>query len=147
MQRFYKLGLRNFSNLKFSANVIGQHTKTDVKLAGNPTTIEIKAPLEGVLGSVGACEVHMIELAAKKTKVDIQKIEVDIKGEYDTGVLYGTKKAPNTFDNIDMVTKIYSNEQDKAKLKETVEMGVKMCPVLNTLRLAGIKINEKIEYI
>ncbi len=46
-----------------------------------------------------------------------------------------------------METNIKSNEIDKEKLRNIVLKGKNKCPLLETLKLAGVKIESKINYL
>ena len=149
---YHSKNFLNFSKKFFTANT--KIFKASTVSEGNKTIskspsgeFEIKAPLDALLGCAGSCEAHMIQMMAKKQKVPIEKIEVDVKGEYDLDVIMGVKKGPNTYTQIDVETRIFSSEQDKQKLEQTVKKGMEMCPVLSTLKLAGIKITEKINFL
>jgi uncharacterized OsmC-like protein len=131
-------------NSVFSYDKSNANAKTKI---GNES-FEVKQPLELVLGALSTCEVHSILAQAKQRQVDISKAEVECKGQYDTDTYTEKRKdVPNTYTSVNITAKIQSSEKDKKKLEEAVNKGVQMCPVLNTLKLAGVKINEKIEYI
>lgn len=150
--RFYLLSRRFFNTPQpkspikfFQISVATQGSKSICKTSKEE--IEIKEPLEHLLASAGSCEVHTIKAYAMWNKVQIDDIQVDVKGEYDTDFFRGKKEGNNTFTKIDVEFRIKSSETDKKKLEETVNKAVEICPVMNTLHLAGIQINKKINYI
>jgi uncharacterized OsmC-like protein len=145
---FYKQALKNFAKIQ-------KYTTTNVHEAGKLTTtlskgvtIDNRSPPEGLLGLLGACKVHSIEYQAKIRKVPIEKITIECKGEYDSEHFMGLKKeGRNTYEFINIETTIQSSEKDKKKLEEAVHKGEEHCPVLNTLKYAGIKITTKYNYL
>ncbi len=129
----------------FKVSVLNENNKSITK---TPTeSFEIKAPMEHLLSSAGNCEIHSIQFFAKKNSVRIEKIEIDLKGEFDTDVFLGDKEGRNTFTKIDVEFRIHSTEKDKVKLEEIVKKGIEKCPAMNTLKLAGIEINKNINYL
>ena len=109
--------------------------------------VEILAPLEYFLASSSACEISSINFTAKQNSVKIEKIEVNMKGQYDPDYFTGKKEGNNTFDKIDIITNIFSSEKDRSKLDTVVNKGIQRCPMISTLNLAGVKMNKIINYL
>ena len=109
--------------------------------------VDIKSPLDSIMAVAGTCEIHTIQYYAKVNNVNIPKIDIDVKGDYDMDIFMDKKQGSNTFSNIDINVKVYSSETDKNKLKQVVEKGMSKCPVVSTLKLAGAKITENVEYL
>ena len=137
---------KNFSVKKFVSSSFTDGDIVTSKVGANDTLV-IKAPLQDLLGVLGTCEINSIKFHAKNNNVVIQKMEVDCKAEYDLNVYLGTSKNPNTYSFIDIETRVLSIEKDRSKLEATVEKGIETCPVLSTLKLAGIKINKSVKYL
>jgi uncharacterized OsmC-like protein len=140
-KKFMGYGIKSFRISAISEN---KKTLTNTDSQGQ---IEIKAPLEQVLASAGTCEIHSIQFFAKKNQVPIEKIDIEVKGDFDMDVFLGEKNGKNTFTNIDVALTIQSSEKDKKKLEETVNKGIEKCPVMNTLHLAGINIKKTVNYV
>ncbi len=148
LNAFNSLTKRDFSGVNhFKVSTVHTRESNKTTSKSEKEEYEIKAPLEALLACAGSCEVHSISFFAKKNKIPIEKIEIEIKADFDTDIFTKNKEGINTYSFIDVETKITSLEKDKDRLRETVEMGIKKCPVLNTLNLSGIKINKTIKYI
>jgi uncharacterized OsmC-like protein len=145
-RRFFNTSTQPKSPIKsFQISVATQGNKSICKTSTEE--IEIKEPLEHVLASAGSCEIHTIRAFAFWNKVPIEDIQVDVKGEYDTDLFRGKKTGINTYSKVDVEFRIKSSETDRKKLEETVNQAIERCPVMNTLHLAGIQINKKINYL
>ena len=145
-KRFYYNLQKDFSIKKFVSSSVTNGLQVN-SIVGENDTLEIKAPLQDLLAVLGTCEINSIKFHAKFDNVAIEKMQVDCNADYDLDVYLGKTKAPNTYSFIDIQTIISSSEKDKSKLQATVEKGIETCPVLSTLKLAGIKINKSVKYI
>lgn len=130
---------------KFNAEVTLENNKSQAKLSD--VAIDIKNPLEMLLGVLGSCELHTLQFYARKQSVMMEKVEIKINAEYDPSFFLGIKEGRNTYEFIDVELNVYSKEEDKKKLTEAVQAGLERCPVANTLKYAGIKFSEKVNYI
>jgi uncharacterized OsmC-like protein len=147
MRNLLQYSKYNFAQIKnFKSTTVAEGTKEKTSIP-DLNDIHIKTPLDVLMGALSACEVHSILFQAKKDGVKIEKVEVDAKGQYDLDVYLEKTKGKNTYTQIDVEARIKSSESDKKKLEEVVQKGEELCPVLSTLRLAGIKINSTIKYI
>jgi uncharacterized OsmC-like protein len=108
---------------------------------------EMKEPMEQVLANAGACEISTIQYYAKKNEVPIEKIEVDLRAEYDGDIFKDKKEGRNTYSKVDVDIKIKSSEKDRKKLEQVINKAIEKCPVVNTLELAGIDVHKKINYL
>ena len=122
------------------------NNKIVAKIGTAEEQLTVNSPLEAVLGCLGNCTIHTIMFHAGKNKVKINNIEVEVDGVYDTDLFLGKKEGRNTFSTINLKTKVYSSE-DQAKVKHVIEEGHKYCPVLGTLKLAGIDIKSDTKYL
>lgn len=146
---FKKFGLgkapfRTFAVKLFKTHNVFENGKTTSTLSDQ--SLQINHPIEGLLACAGTCEIGSIGYFAKLNKVPIDKIEVDVNAEYDMEHFAKKKSEPNTYKSINLEVKIFSSEQDKKKLEETVKKGMETCPVLSTIRLAGVPIKENVTY-
>lgn len=137
---------RYFSSIKtFKSTTVNESGKevTSIPSQGN---LEIKLPLEAFVGSISACEVHAILMIAKAQKVTIDKIEIDVKADFDMDVLMGKKEGRNTYTGLELEARVWSKD-DKAKVQAVVEKGENVCPLLNTIRLANIPVKQTIKLL
>jgi len=99
-------------------------------------------PLENVLSALAACESFIARVLAKEKGFAFDKIEYQVTGGIDlAGPL---KKAPGvsmTFQTVNIVARIHTNESE-ARVKEfTEEIGTR-CPVFQLFHQAGVTITE-----
>jgi uncharacterized OsmC-like protein len=137
---------KNFSSKQMKSTSTLVNNKIIAKVGAAQEQLSIDSPFEAMLGCLGNCTIHTIMFYAGKNKVKIKNIEVDVVGEYDTDLFLGKKEGKNTFSNIDIKTRVYSTE-DQSKLNHVIEEGHKHCPVLSTLKLAGIDFKSEIKYL
>ena len=144
---FISLNTRTFAAYlkKFNAEVSLENNQSVAKLSD--VSIDIKNPLEMLLGVLGSCELHTLQFHAGKRKVPLDKVELKINAEYDSSYFLGIKEGKNTYNFIEVEVNVYSKEADKTKLAEVVQAGLERCPVANTLKYAGIKFTEKVNYL
>ena len=147
MKTFNKILSRNFSKIiKFKAVSNIENSKITTKVENEE--LKISNRVASLLGILSTCEAHTFMFNAQKHKVDIKSIEISIEGEYDFSNFYGMDKTlPNTFKEINNDITIESTEINKEKLQEIVNNSIETCPIGSTLRLAGIPIKHKINYI
>jgi uncharacterized OsmC-like protein len=138
----------NFSTIRnYKGTTIIDLNKNEEITNTNDLNMKIKTPMEAMVGLVSACSAHSIMYYAKLEKVHIEKIEIKANADFDVEVFLGKKEGKNTYEKFNLETNIKSNEIDKDKLSHVVEMGKNKCPLLETLKLAGVKIESKINYI
>ncbi len=137
---------RYFFAAKFRGITTVSGGKEETKTTSVPH-LEIKQPLDLLLGALSACEVHSILYNTKSAGIPLEKIEVEVKGEYDLDIYLGKKQGRNTYTSIEVEARIQSNYEDKKKLEESVKKGEEQCPILSTLRLANIPIKSTIKYL
>lgn len=142
--------IKNFSikisNIRtFKVSTYTEDSKCLAKVSSG--TYEMKEPLEMVLANAGACEISTIKYYAKKNKVPIEKIEVDLRAEYDGDIFKDKKEGINTFSKVDVEIKIQSSEKDFKKLDQVIKKAIEKCPIINTLELAGIDVQKNILYL
>ena len=143
---FNSQSIKCFAKKITSSSINEGDKSTEIKMS-NGDMMKVEHSFEDAIGLVGSCEISSIKYMAKTAGVPIEKIQVECSAEYDMDRYLGKSTQPNTFSFIDVETTITSSEKDKKKLEEAVEKGIKQCPMLSTLTLAGIKINKKTNYI
>jgi len=143
--QIYNSSRRTFALKTFNASVTMENNHSMAKLSD--VSLDIKQPLEMMMGVLGSCEIHTIQFHAGKNKINLDKVEIKIKAEYDVDYFLGIKQGRNTYSYIDIEVDVHSKENDKKKLGEIIEKAMQTCPVASTIRLAGIKMNEKINYL
>ena len=147
MQTFNKILSRNFSKIvKFQAVSNLENTKITTKVENDES--KISNPVASLLGLLSTCEAKTIVFNAQKHKIDIKTIKISIEGEFDFSHFYGMDKTlPNTFTEINDHITIESTENNKEKLSEIINNSIETCPIGATLRLAGVRMKHKINYI
>jgi uncharacterized OsmC-like protein len=141
IQFFKKFSIKQMKSTSALVNnqIVGKIGAAEEKLV-------VSSPFEAMLGCLGNCTIHTIMFYAGKNQVKINNIEVDVVGDYDTDHFLGKIEGRNTFSSITMNTRVYSFE-DKSKVHLILEEGHKHCPIMSTLKLAGIEIKSEIKYI
>lgn len=142
----YRTQLKRFTSNVKTFVVSAANDGRKILATNGKETFEVKSPMEQMLVCGSTCEIHTILMIAKMRKCSIDKVEVKMTGEFDLDTFTKDKPGKITFSKIDVQTDVYSKEEDKIKLEETVNMGMEKCPVLNTFKYAGIEINKKINY-
>lgn len=144
---FYKIS-RNFSSLRnFKGMTVIDNIKKDEITKTNDLNLKIKTPMEAMVGLVTACSAHSIMYYAKVNNIQIEKIEINAEADFDVEVYIGKKEGKNIYEKLNLEANIYSSEKDKEKLMNVVEKGEEKCPLLETLKLAGVKVEVKINYL
>ena len=139
----FSLSQKSFGKLVGSTSFDGKTELTKCKDINS----QIKAPPDALIGVLSACELHSIMHHVKANAVKVEKIEVNVDAEYDSNRYLEKAPGPNTYSYINIEANIYSSEKDKAKLEKAVAKGIERCPILNTLKLAGVPIKEKVNYL
>ena len=101
-------------------------------------------PIELFLASIAACTAITLKLHARRRGIEINRIEVEVKGSFD---LRGFLKIPGVepgLKNIDVNVKIYGN--NKEELDELMNI-VKETFIVGTSVIRGTPINMKHEVI
>jgi len=142
---FYSFNLKTFTVNQYNVTVTTENHKAIAKLSD--TTIEVKRPLEMLLGVLGTCLMHTLKYNSEQDNILFQKSEAKIHAEYDNEILTGKKSGKNTYSFINVDIYVHTKESDKSKARETAKKTFNMCPVASTLRLAGIKINENKKFL
>jgi len=144
----YNLLSKYFSMIRiFTASTTIDGNKETTK-SMDINNVLIQHPLDAFAGILSACELHSIMYEAKKSKVSIEKAEIKVIAVYDVDNFTGKNVGGrNTFNSIDVEANITSSEPNKNKLLEVVEKGENLCPLLNTVKLAGVKVNAKINLL
>jgi uncharacterized OsmC-like protein len=77
------------------------------------------------------CESHTISGVFKQLKIPFEKLEVELNGEYSMAGFVG--ETNNIYRLVNIETRIQNLEQ-------AIDDDENLCPILYTLKLAGIKI-------
>lgn len=109
-------------------------------------SVDIKRPMEMFLAAASACGVHTIQVASQMHKVKLDHISCNIQGDYNIALYMAKEKGPNTWKRVTVNIEVESHD-DPVKVKQAVELGLKQCPIVNTIRLAGTEVIENIKLI
>ncbi len=137
--------LRTFTVNQYNVTVTTENHKSIAKISDG--SIEVKRPLEMLLGVLGACLMHTLKYNSEQDKITFDKAEAKIHAEYDNEIFLEKKAGKNTYSFINVDIYVHTKESDKDKAIETVKKTFNICPVASTLRLAGIKMNENIKFL
>jgi uncharacterized OsmC-like protein len=113
----------------------------DLMSSWDDNKVKLNEPLNVILAALGGCTIHSISAQAKSDNIKIEDIKVEVEGNYDTDYFKRKKEGRNTYENIDVNVSIKVSESDKSRIYKTLEGAEVRCPILQTLKLAGIKIN------
>lgn len=98
-------------------------------------------PLQGVLGSLAACENVTARLVAKEMEFDLQNIAFDISGEFDPRGFMGHEGVQPYFENVTIKAVITTSESDE-RFKELQEKVEARCPVYTMMKAAGVTMHD-----
>lgn len=147
MKTFYKSISRQFSKITFQSNAKTENSNVLCKI-GHEDYIKISNPINALLGLFSTCETKTIMFFAQKNNINIKDIKVNVDGTFDFANFNGKDLTiPNTYQEINAEITIESNEKDKVKLESLVQTSIDKCPVGATLKLAGIPIKHKVNYV
>ena len=128
--------------------------KTTVNLEGkdyicswDSEKVKLNKPFNSLLAALGGCTIHTITQQADLKNIPIESITVESNASYDVARFYKEIEGNNTFEKIDININLKTSEKDKDKLNSMILEAEKRCPVNQTLRLAGIKINTNTKYL
>jgi len=93
-------------------------------------------PVEVLLGALGTCQQIVISAYAAALGVELNSIEIDVRGKLDLRGLFSVADVPSGFQSITFDAKIDARNADPKQLEQLKALALGHCPVLDTLQRA-----------
>ncbi|CQR47430.1 OsmC-like protein [Paraliobacillus sp. PM-2] len=139
------------NKINFLVNAEGNGIKTEAK-TGKHTIIMDEAaqmggtdagpnPLQSLLAALTGCENVTAQMAAKQMGFDLQGISFRVKGILDPRGFMGDPSVTTYFEKVSVKAEVKTTETEE-RIKELQEVVESRCPVYNTLKAAGIELED-----
>jgi uncharacterized OsmC-like protein len=93
-------------------------------------------PVEVLLGALGTCQQIVIAAYAAALGIELNKIEIDVRGKIDLRGLLSVAEVPSGFQSINFDATIEAKNATAAQLEQLKALALAHCPVLDTLQRA-----------
>lgn len=93
-------------------------------------------PVEVLLGSLGTCQQIVIAAYAAALGIELEAIEIDVRGDLDLKGLFNVSDVPAGFRSITFDANIQARNATPEQLEQLKALALDHCPVLDTLQRA-----------
>ncbi len=90
-------------------------------------------PVELVLAALGTCQEIVYAAYAAVLGIQLEELEITVRGPLDPRGFFGVAPVPNGFERIEMHTRI-SSPDDPQRIQQLIETVQKHCPVLEIIQ-------------
>lgn len=91
-------------------------------------------PVEVLLGALGTCQQIVIAAYAAALGIELNKIEIDVRGQIDLRGLLSVAEVPSGFRSINFDATIEAKNATPEQLETLKTLALAHCPVLDTLQ-------------
>lgn len=155
-RRFFVVkGTTKYSHAKVGINFAKpQHLENTLEDGTVVPFIKTEDPLEGQIVVLAFCKLRTLQFYVQSNKLNttINRIDIDIKSEFDLNIFYGRSQDPARYKFLDVVLNVEINKDAKLpvgeeEFKKTIETVAHKCPVNQMLSHAGIPKTVKVNLI
>ena len=91
-------------------------------------------PVEVLLGALGTCQQIVIAAYAAALGIELNEIEIDVRGKLDLRGLLSVAEVPSGFQSINFEARIEAKNASAEQLETLKSLALAHCPVLDTLQ-------------
>ena len=99
-------------------------------------------PVEVLLGALGTCQQIVISAYAAALGIELESIEIDVRGKLDLRGLFSVAAVPSGFESITFDADIRARNATAEQLEQVKALALAHCPVLDTLQRAIPVVNR-----